>query len=301
DLVADEHSAAVHRHLDVDPELLAADLSGGGKTRAVQAVGVDGASGELQGQLNGAGVSLDGQVALEDELFTLGLEACGVEAELRVLFDVEEVGRTNVVVTVAVVGVDRSGVDRGFDGGLHGVFRDGQRGIELLEASPHLAHHHVTDGKTDGRVGCVDLPGTGLQFLLCHGLPPVMIGFEVPGNGPVCLLRNNMLKKYLPRKGLCGQSSGLRRPRTWRTTSGWTEGTRATDAIGWSPWGTPHGSTTTTSACGEGSLAPTHGSTTSSRTTCAHRRGSPSSSTESSSTCPKHRSNACACAGWPTA
>src|SRR5699024_7771064 len=133
DLVADEHPAAVHRHLDVDTELLAADLSGGGKARAVQAVGVDGASGELQGQLNGAGVSLDGQVALEDELLALGLEACGLEAELWMLFDVEEVGRADVVVPVAVVGVDRSGVDRGLDGGLHGVVRDGQRGVELLE------------------------------------------------------------------------------------------------------------------------------------------------------------------------
>src|SRR5699024_8619258 len=259
DLVAEQHPAAVHRHLDVDTVLLAADLRGIGKARAVQAVVVDGDSGELQCQLNQADSSLNGQVALEYELLARGHEACGLECELWMFFDVEEDGRADVVVPVAVVGVDRSGVDRGLDGGLHGVVRDGQRGVELLEASPHLAHHHVMDGKTDGRVGCVDLPGAALQFLLCHGLPPVVIGFEVPGIGPVCLLRNSMFRKYLPRKGLCGQSSGVRKSRT-RRAERVGRGTRATDVIGWSPWGTPRGSTTTNSACGEGSFAPTHGS-----------------------------------------
>src|SRR5690242_9532202 len=50
DLVADDHAAAVHRHLDVDAELRAGDLRLGGEAGAGAAVGVGAEAVELERQ-----------------------------------------------------------------------------------------------------------------------------------------------------------------------------------------------------------------------------------------------------------
>src|SRR5206468_13091619 len=65
DLVTDDDAAAVHRHLDVDTEVVAVDLGPGGEAGARAAEGVGAEAVELQVQDDRAGDALDRQLALD--------------------------------------------------------------------------------------------------------------------------------------------------------------------------------------------------------------------------------------------
>src|SRR3954462_13867216 len=96
DLVTDDDAAAVHRHLDVDAELVAVDLGLGREAGAEAAVGVRAEAVELQVQDDGLGGALDRELALDLPVGTIGAHSGGAEAHLRVVLDVEEVGRADV-------------------------------------------------------------------------------------------------------------------------------------------------------------------------------------------------------------
>src|SRR5206468_10414193 len=65
DLVTDDDAAAVHRHLDVDAELVAVDLGLGGEAGARAAEGVRAEAVELKVEDDRAGDALDRQLALD--------------------------------------------------------------------------------------------------------------------------------------------------------------------------------------------------------------------------------------------
>src|SRR3954451_2403897 len=133
DLVTDDDTAAVHRHLDVDAEVVAVDLGLGREAGAVAAVGVRSEAVELQGQGDRAGVALEGQLALDGPVGAVGAHRGGPEGHLRVVLDVEEVGGADVRVALLLAGVDRGELDRGGDGGLRRVLGGDDLAGELAE------------------------------------------------------------------------------------------------------------------------------------------------------------------------
>src|SRR3954451_6103647 len=72
DLVTADDAAAVHRHLDVDAELVAVDLGLGREAGAVAAVGVRAEAVQLEGQGDRTGVALEGQLAVDEPVGAVG-------------------------------------------------------------------------------------------------------------------------------------------------------------------------------------------------------------------------------------
>src|SRR3954462_4255430 len=159
DLVTDDDAAAVHRHLDVDAELVAVDLRLGGEAGARAAVGVRAEAVELEVQDDGPRDALDGQLALDGPVGAVGLHRGGPEDHGRVVLDVEEVSRADVRVTLLLTGVDGAELDAGLDRGVGRVLGGDDLALEVAEVAADLADHHVADGEADGRVRRVDLPG----------------------------------------------------------------------------------------------------------------------------------------------
>src|SRR3954452_10929764 len=159
DLVTDDDAAAVHRHLDVDAELVAVDLGLGGEAGARAAEGVRAEAVELKVEDDRAGDALDRQLALDGPVGAVGLHRGGAEEHGRVVLDVEEVSRADVRVALLLTGVDGAELDTGLDRGLGGVLGGDDLALEVAEVAADLADHHVADGEADGRVRRVDLPG----------------------------------------------------------------------------------------------------------------------------------------------
>src|ERR1700753_593878 len=167
--------------VEADAEVLAADLALGREAGAVAAVSVRAEAVDLEGQRDRAGDVADGQVAVDVVLAPVQADAGGLEGDVRGLLDVQEVLAADVVVTVALAGVDR----RGVDGGVHArreLGRAGDEGaLDLLELAADLAHHHVTDAEADLGVDRVDRPGAGyvtgdLSSSGAHGLSHQSLG-----------------------------------------------------------------------------------------------------------------------------
>src|SRR5205085_4136481 len=111
DLVADHDAAGLHRHGDVDAEVAAVDLGGGGEAGPGVAPGVAAGAVELQVEVHRPGHAVEGELTLDQVAVALGTDRGGDVLRLRVLLDLEEVGRAQVVVAAGVTGVDRVGVD----------------------------------------------------------------------------------------------------------------------------------------------------------------------------------------------
>jgi uncharacterized protein (TIRG00374 family) len=160
DLVADDGAAAFEGHVDGDAEVLAVEDGGGFEAgdRAVAHAGVDAA--EFEGEFDGAGDAVEGEVALDHVVVALGADGGGGEGGGGVLLGVEEVGGLDVGVAVGVLGVDGRDLDFGGDGG-GAVLGDGDGAGEVVERAADLADHEVADGEADGGVDRVDGPGSG--------------------------------------------------------------------------------------------------------------------------------------------
>ena len=112
-----------------------------------------------------------------------------LEAHVRALLHVEEVGRLEVRVALLDAGIEAGGIDldvRAALGRVLGIVV--QRPGDLPEAAVHGAHHHVLDGECGGGVRRVDLQLDG-QRGHCeeqdcqgglHGRSPPVIGICRP-------------------------------------------------------------------------------------------------------------------------
>src|SRR6266540_279552 len=154
DLVADDHTAAIHGDVGGDAEVLAVDLGGGGEAGAGEAVDVQG-EGHLPGD------AVEGQFAVDVVAVLAVADAGGAVGHGGVGVGLEEVGRAQVVVALGVVGVDGAEVDGGGDGGVEWVGCQAQLAFEAGEVAADLADHHVADGEGDVGVDGVDRPGSG--------------------------------------------------------------------------------------------------------------------------------------------
>src|SRR4029079_706828 len=84
-----------------------------------------------------------------------------LEGDLRVVGDVEEVGRAQVLVALRGIGIDALGVDGELDGAGLRVLRVHLHGaLEGVELAAYLGDE-VADLEADGRVLLVDRPGVG--------------------------------------------------------------------------------------------------------------------------------------------
>src|SRR5690606_17952828 len=158
-LVADHRAAAVERHLDVDAEVVAVDRGGGGEAGTGAAPRVLAESVDLQGQRHRAGHALDRQLTVQGEAVVGDAQAGRAEGPLRMVLDVEEVGRADVVVALLVVRVDGACVDLRGDRRVGQVLGGDDLAGELPEVAAYLADHHVADGERDVGVILVDVPG----------------------------------------------------------------------------------------------------------------------------------------------
>src|ERR1700760_287073 len=176
DLVADHGAVgAGDDAVEVDAEVLAADLALGREAGPRAAVSVRAEAVDLQAEGDRTGDFLDGEVAVDEVLAALLAHAGGLEGDVGVLLDVQEVLAADVVVAVALAGGDRGGVD----GGVHARLERGRAGdkgaLNLLELAADLADHHVPDAEADLGVDRVDRPGAGdvardLSSSGAHGL-----------------------------------------------------------------------------------------------------------------------------------
>src|ERR1700761_220764 len=148
--------------VEADAEVLAADLALGREAGA------------------GAAVSVRAE-AVDVVLAAVLADASGLEGDVRVLLDVQEVLAADVVVAVFLAGGDR----RGVNGGVHARLEFGRAGdegaLDRLELAADLADHHVTDAEADLGVDRVDRPGAGdvtgdLSSSGAHGLSPQCLG-----------------------------------------------------------------------------------------------------------------------------
>src|SRR4051812_28965677 len=154
DLVREGRLAARKRVVPAHAELGAVDLrlsleaEAGAAKRIVERVGDD------AGDLDGLGVALDRDLAVDLELVAVALDALGLEAELRVALGIEEVRRLQMALEVRVLDLHA--------GDLRGALQDtvGRRSVEVGERAGERPGH-VVDRKADVRVDLVDGPGAG--------------------------------------------------------------------------------------------------------------------------------------------
>src|SRR5262245_24104637 len=100
DLVGEEEGAAPQLGLPLGSPGSAVDGTGELEADPLVAPRVVGRPGELTPELDGLGDALDGQIALDDDLATVGCDGRRGEAELGVPLRVEEVRRLDVRVAI---------------------------------------------------------------------------------------------------------------------------------------------------------------------------------------------------------
>src|SRR6185437_15086875 len=104
DLLADDDAAAGHRAVVADAEVVPVDLAAGREARPGPAEGVRAEAVHLELERDRLGGAADGEIAVEQEVVTVGADAGGAERHRRVRLDVEEVGAADVVVPVGLTG-----------------------------------------------------------------------------------------------------------------------------------------------------------------------------------------------------
>ena len=158
DLVAHHDAAVEQRVVEAHAEVAAVDLGRGGEGDHGLALLHGCALAQvLQVELHRLGDAADGEVGGE---LPLGvghlLEPGALEGDGRVVLDVEEVVRAQVVVAHGLVGVDAGRLDLGLERGVLGVLGDGEGAGELGEAAPDLGADQVAGDKADLGVRRVD-------------------------------------------------------------------------------------------------------------------------------------------------
>jgi hypothetical protein len=75
------------------------------------------------------------------------LDSGALESDVRVFFDVQEIGRAQMRVAFFVAGVDTGRVDPNFHPcGGRVLFVGFNRARKLLEPAPHGRNHHMSNG-----------------------------------------------------------------------------------------------------------------------------------------------------------
>ena len=124
DLVADEHAAGLERGVPLDAEVLAVDRAVAVKPALVLPHGSLPTPPTSRSNVTGLVTPLIGQVAVQLVVVAVGLDARRAERHRRVVLDVEEVVRAQVVVAGLVAGVDRGHLHGGVDRRLERVVGD---------------------------------------------------------------------------------------------------------------------------------------------------------------------------------
>src|SRR5581483_3659883 len=101
----------------------------------------------------------DGQITDEDQPAPRALHAAALEDDLRMARRIEEVGGAQVLVALAVAGLDAGHLDArlGRRARRVGVV-ERERPGEAREAAAHLRDHHVTHAEADARARGIDRP-----------------------------------------------------------------------------------------------------------------------------------------------
>src|SRR5205807_7134481 len=107
DAVADDDAAGLEHGVEVDAEVAALDLAGGGEAAARPAEGIRPEAARLQVERDRLRDALERQLAVQQVVVTVGPDASGAEVHRLVLLGVEEVGGAQVVVAVGVARSDR--------------------------------------------------------------------------------------------------------------------------------------------------------------------------------------------------
>src|SRR5581483_8044069 len=138
DLVADEDTAGLERLLPAQPELATAERAARLQADPILALWVFGDAVHGHLELNRVCLAVHRQLTLDAVVPLLDMLDPGrLERDLRVLLDVEEIGRAKVVVATRLVGVDRGRLDRSPHLRLVVVGRRLDRAGELAETAAH--------------------------------------------------------------------------------------------------------------------------------------------------------------------
>src|SRR4051812_12147198 len=125
DLVGEGRLTARQRVVPVDAELVAVDLGLSLEAEAGAAVRVVDRVGDDAGDLDGLGVALDRDLAVDLDAVAITVDGLRLEGQLRVALGVEEVGRLEMLLEVRVLDLDA--------GDLRGALQDtvGDVGVEV--------------------------------------------------------------------------------------------------------------------------------------------------------------------------
>src|SRR5262249_15427864 len=139
-LVADEDPAGLERLIPVQTEVLAIDGRAPGQARALPAPGIPGAAAVLDLEHDRAGDAMGGQLTLHLEaLLAQRLDLRALERDVRILFDVQEVGRLEVPFALGLLGLDAGGVDLDLNPrGRRILLIELERRAPLFETAMHL-------------------------------------------------------------------------------------------------------------------------------------------------------------------
>src|SRR5579875_3961205 len=101
DSVTDQDSAGLQGDVPVESEVLAVDLGRGGGTDDVLAVRRDAETVQFHIEDDRFGHPMQGKVAVDVILIIpAGLDRSGMEGDRRILFDVQEIGGTEVAIAL---------------------------------------------------------------------------------------------------------------------------------------------------------------------------------------------------------
>src|SRR3954447_18855756 len=162
DVVRQGRLAARERVVPADAELRAVDLRLGLEAEARAAVRVVDRVGDDAGDLDGLGVALDRDLAVDRDLVAVTLDRLRLERQLRIALGVEEVRALKVRLEVRVLDLNARDLRRSLE---HAV---GDGRIEVGEGAGKGAGH-VVDSERDVGVDLVDGPGAGRYCLGLSG------------------------------------------------------------------------------------------------------------------------------------
>src|SRR5579864_1234706 len=158
DGVTHEHTAGLEHAIPDEAVVRALELSTQ-RERDPLTVAVDDGAAHLSVEQDRSGDALDGELSGEREMpaVAVELDLRGVEGDLRVALDVEEVGRAQMGVSLRVKGLEAFDVDRSDD---RRVVTVDDRTVEVAKPSLDGLNHHVLDAELDRRMRRVDRPRT---------------------------------------------------------------------------------------------------------------------------------------------
>ena len=188
------------------PEIAPIDLAGRAESGALTAPRILGLAFKLDIEREGPRYVTDRQVSRELEALLVPLNSGAPELYLGILVNIQKVRRPEMLVALVCPGIETSGIECGFDGGILRILLIRvNRSLDVCDPALHGRDHQVLGGELDDAVGWVELPsgfaprgGGGLDsgghnFLsliwsVCRPLTP--LGWRYPAHG---LTANNVV------------------------------------------------------------------------------------------------------------